>query len=285
MRLIFPMILGFLTVKVSLPMLAKLLCKQGIMKENYRREPIPAAVGLVFPLTLPLLFLVQLGLELFTRPAPAIDRGAFFAFLFLTTGFGLLGLADDLLKSDAAKGFRQHLRALYEGELTSGGLKAVFGFGFSLVFGIGVWLTTGGSWLIVFPSVLLAALAPNIVNLFDLRPGRAGKVFLAALVLLMVKSYLNKGLNPTLFLGAPVLGGVAAYLPHDLKGRAMLGDTGANFLGGTLGGLVVLDGDPVFTGLTLVFFIFLQLLAEKVSFTKIIEKNSILKFLDEMGRD
>lgn len=285
MRLIFPMILGFLAVKVSLPHLARLLCKQGIIKENYRREPIPAALGLVFPLTLPLLFLVQLGLELFYGPAPGINRGAFFAFLFLTTGFGLLGLADDLLKNDAEKGFRQHLKALYEGELTSGGLKAIFGFAFSLVFGIGVWLTTGGSWWMVFPSVLVAALAPNIVNLFDLRPGRAAKVFLAAMVLLMVKSYLEKGLNSTLFLGAPVLGGVAAYLPSDLKGRAMLGDTGANFLGGIIGGLVVLDGDPVFTGLTLVLFIFLQLLAEKISFTKFIEKNRFLKFLDEMGRD
>ena len=97
MRLIFLMILGYLTVKTCLPLLAQLLRKQGMVKENYRQEPIPAALGLVFPLTLPLLFLVQLGLNPF-GPWPKMNRGAFFAFLFLTTGFGLLGLADDLLK-------------------------------------------------------------------------------------------------------------------------------------------------------------------------------------------
>ena len=284
MRLFFLMILGFLSVKGSLPLLAQLLSKQGVVKENYRHEPIPAALGIVFPLTLPLLFLVQLGFE-FWGSSPEMNWGQFYAFLFVTTGFGLLGLADDLLKNDEEKGFRQHLRALYEGELTSGGLKALFGITFSLVFGIGVRLTTAGSWWMLIPSVLVAALAPNILNLFDLRPGRAVKVFLVTLVLLMVKSYLNKGLNPTLFLGAPVLGGVVAYFPTDLKGRAMLGDTGANFLGGVFGGLVVLDGDPVFIGLTLVLFLLLQLVAEKVSFTKLIEKNRILKFLDDMGRD
>ena len=29
-----------------------------------------------------------------------------------------------------------------------------------------------GSWWLLVPSVLVAALAPNILNLFDLRPGR-----------------------------------------------------------------------------------------------------------------
>ncbi|NLW59690.1 MAG: hypothetical protein GX073_05000 [Firmicutes bacterium] len=283
MLILFMMLLGFFSVRGVLPLLAQLFRRQGIIKENYRREPIPAALGLVFPLTMPLLFLVQLGYDFFYSTS-GLSRGEFYAFLFLTTGFGLLGLADDLLKNDAEKGFRQHLRALSAGELTSGGLKALFGFTFSLVFGIGVRLTTGQSWMLL-PAVLVAALAPNIVNLFDLRPGRAGKFFLAAMVLLMIKSYLSKGLNPTLLLGAPVLGGVAAYLPTDLKGRAMLGDTGANFLGGVFGGLVVLDGDPVFTVLTLVLFLLLQLAAEKVSFTKLIENNRLLKILDNMGRD
>jgi hypothetical protein len=48
---------------------------------------------------------------------------------------------------------------------------------------------------------------------------------------------------------------------------------------------VVLDGDPLFLGLTLLIFIGLQLMAEKISFTQLIEKNRILKFLDDMGRE
>ena len=277
-------VVGFFLIKVSLSLIAHLLVKAEILKTNYRGEQIPAALGLVFPIVLPALFLIEQVFNYFGL-VPGVPWVSFFAFLFLTTGFGLLGLADDFLKNDEEKGFRQHLRLLWQGELTSGGLKALFGFTFSFIFGIGVHLSTGGSWWILIPYVLVAALAPNILNLFDLRPGRSVKFFLFAMGLLLLNSYLNKGLNPTLYLSAPVLGGVLAYFPADLKGEAMLGDTGANFLGGVFGGLVVLDGDPFFLGATLLIFVGLQVLAEKVSFTKLIEKNLLLKYLDEWGRD
>ena len=95
MLILFMMLLGFFSVRGVLPLLAQLFRRQGIIKENYRREPIPAALGLVFPLTMPLLFLVQLGYDFFYSTS-GLSRGEFYAFLFLTTGFGLLGLADDL---------------------------------------------------------------------------------------------------------------------------------------------------------------------------------------------
>jgi len=287
MRLFFlllSLIWSYLLVKTALPPIANLLRKAGILKENYRQELIPAALGLVFPLILPLLFLIRQGLELLGFSI-GLNSGPFFAFLSFTTGFGLLGLADDLLKNDEEKGVCQHLKALSRGELTSGGIKALFGLAFSITFGLGVHFTTGGGWWLLIPQILVAALSPNILNLFDLRPGRAVKVFLAGMLLLMVNSYLDKGLNFTLYLGVPVLGAVLPYLPLDLMGRAMLGDTGANFLGGVFGALVVLDGDPRFLGATLFVFIGLQLLAERVSFTKLIENNWFLKFFDDLGRE
>ena len=136
----------------------------------------------------------------------------------------------------------------------------------------------------LLPAVLVAALAPNIVNLFDLRPGRAGKFFLAAMVLLMIKSYLSKGLNPTLLLGAPVLGGVAAYLPTDLKGRAMLGDTGL-ILRRRLWRPGCFGGDPVFTVLTLFFFSSYNLRPRRSLYSNDPRIISLLKILDNMGRD
>ena len=79
MRLIFLMILGYLTVKTCLPLLAQLLRKQGMVKENYRQSR-SGPLGLVFPLTLPLLFLVQVGriFELLFQ----VEQGRVFAFLF-----------------------------------------------------------------------------------------------------------------------------------------------------------------------------------------------------------
>ncbi|NLY92214.1 MAG: hypothetical protein GX081_11510 [Firmicutes bacterium] len=282
--LVSNLICGYFLVKVALPLFARLLRKAGMLKANYRGELIPAALGLVFPLILPLLFLVEQSLELLGF-STGLNRLPFFAFLFFTTGFGLLGLADDLLKDDGEKGIRQHLKVLGRGELTSGGLKALFGVAFSLIFALGVHFATGGNWWLLIPQIFVAALSPNILNLFDLRPGRAIKVFLAGMLLLMINSYLDKGLNFTLYLGAPVLGAVLPYLPLDLKGQAMLGDTGANFLGGVFGALVVLDGDPRFLGATLFVFLGLQLMAERVSFTKLIENNWLLKFFDDLGRE
>lgn len=273
---------GYLLVKAALPLFDRLLRKAGMLKENYRREPIPAALGLVFPLILPLLFL---GGQAFTFYSGGLNRGLFFAFLFFTTGFAFLGLTDDLLKDDGEKGMRQHLTVLLRGKLTSGGLKALFGLAFSIIFALGVHLTTGGSWWLLIPQILVAALTPNIINLFDLRPGRAVKVFLAGMLLLMVNSYLEKGFNSILYLGVAVLGAVLPYLPLDLKGQAMLGDTGANYLGSILGALVVLDGNPRLLGATLLLFAGLQLTAERVSFSQLIEKNRLLKFFDDLGRE
>ncbi|HBG15288.1 MAG TPA: hypothetical protein DDW93_00780 [Firmicutes bacterium] len=283
MYLIFLFVCGFLLVKVSLSLIINLLIDASIVDKNYRGETVPAALGLVFPLVLPFLFLFYYGLKFFSVPIE-INSGEFFAFLFFTTGFGLLGLADDFLKNNHEKGFRQHLTMLWQGKLTSGGLKALFGLLFSLIFAVGVWLSTGQRWWLLFPHTLVGALAPNIVNLFDLRPGRAIKVFLLGLVILLLSSYLSKGVNPMLYLSAPVLGGVLAYFPLDLKGRGMLGDTGANFLGGVFGGLGILEGS-ILLWIILLIFVVLQIIAEKISFTKLIEKYSFLKFFDDLGRD
>jgi UDP-N-acetylmuramyl pentapeptide phosphotransferase/UDP-N-acetylglucosamine-1-phosphate transferase len=64
----------------------------------------------------------------------------------------------------------------------------------------------------------------------------------------------------------------------------MLGDTGANFLGGLFGGIVVLGGSIRLLLMVLIVSVILQIIAEKVSFTKIIEENEFLKFIDDLGR-
>lgn len=83
---------------------------------------------------------------------------------------------------------------------------------------------------------------------------------------------------------ASALVGAAAVLPEDLAGESMLGDCGANALGGLLGLALVRGLGPrgrlvaaaTVTGLTLA--------SERVSFTRVIESTPGLRELDAWGR-
>ncbi len=95
-------------------------------------------------------------------------------------GAAVFGCYDDLAGRGDRRGFRGHLGALARGEVTSGAVKIV---------GIGAaGLTTagllGGPPADIMINTALTAGAANLLNLFDLRPGRAIKVALAGGALL-----------------------------------------------------------------------------------------------------
>jgi Glycosyl transferase family 4. len=81
-----------------------------------------------------------------------------------------------------------------------------------------------------------------------------------------------------------VLGSVLAFLPLDLKGKIMLGDTGSNILGLTLGISSILLFDFNVRLIIMIFLILVHIVTEKYSLTKIIEGNRFLNFLDMIGR-
>lgn len=185
---------------------------------------------------------------------------------------GAAGLYDDLEGSATSKGLRGHLTALGRGEVTSGAVK------------IGVIGAAGlAASALVSDDALDAAIGgaavaghANLLNLFDLRPGRAIKVSL-------LHAPLALG-GPGAPVAAAALGAAAALLPGDLAEETMLGDAGANTLGAVLGlALVAREGRrarlahlAVVTALTLA--------SEKVSFTQVIAKTPVLRELDELGR-
>jgi UDP-N-acetylmuramyl pentapeptide phosphotransferase/UDP-N-acetylglucosamine-1-phosphate transferase len=80
-----------------------------------------------------------------------------------------------------------------------------------------------------------------------------------------------------------VLGGGAAMLWPDLREECMLGDTGANVLGAAVGwGLVVALGS---TGewVALAVVVLLNLVSERVSFTRVIDAVAPLRWFDRLG--
>ncbi|MFY9262021.1 MAG: hypothetical protein GX483_07415 [Actinomycetaceae bacterium] len=192
------------------------------------------------------------------------------------------GYIDDHLEDSfpaRGKGFRGHLGALKNGQVTSGLLKiGVIGLG-SLVSAAVLAQQRGTHRCVntVVDSLLIASTA-NLVNLLDLRPGRALKVTAAGALPVALSS------SAQAHSAAGIVGSSLAALPADLRGETMLGDLGANAVGAQLG--VVLAGSlPLPARLVaLTTTIGLTAASEKISFSQVIDENPVLSWIDNLGR-
>ena len=207
----------------------------------------------------------------------------------VTVASGALGAFDDLSGSASRKGLKGHLGALRRGELTTGAVKvaglAVTGLAGALLTdragapnrmtGGWGWERTGQAVIETLVGGAVVAAAANVVNLFDLRPGRALKVVIAGTAPLAIGGSTS---------AASALGASAGVVRDDLGGVSMLGDTGANSAG-ALAGLALVEryglrGRLVALGL----FTALTFASERVSFSAVIEANDVLRRLDDWGR-
>jgi hypothetical protein len=116
----------------------------------------------------------------------------------------------------------------------------------------------------------------NLVNLLDLRPGRALK---AGLIIGAPLLATNAG-----GLVAGPAGAAGALLREDLGEQIMLGDAGANALGALLGVALAARTGPVGRAALLAGIAGLTAASEKVSFTKVIEATPGLREFDALGR-
>jgi hypothetical protein len=83
---------------------------------------------------------------------------------------------------------------------------------------------------------------------------------------------------------ALVMGAAAALLVPDLREDLMLGDVGANVVGGVLGLALVLSTAPAVRTVALVVVAALNLASEAISFSKVIDATPPLRALDRAGR-
>ena len=197
------------------------------------------------------------------------------------------GVFDDLRGSGKRRGLRGHLGALAHGEVTTGAVKLA---GLAAA-GLGAALLEGGDPADVAINAGLIAGGANLLNLFDLRPGRAIKVAALTSGLIAASSALARDAGPAspgrlagLQAVAGPAGAALALLPEDLAERAMLGDAGANALGAMLGAAAA-QTLPRRTRLGLLAgIVALTVTSEKVSFTRVIETTPALRWLDMLGR-
>jgi UDP-GlcNAc:undecaprenyl-phosphate/decaprenyl-phosphate GlcNAc-1-phosphate transferase len=196
-------------------------------------------------------------------------------------GIAFLGFLDDSLgQGEAAstpRGWRGHARALREGRLSTGAIKALGALALAAYVVSGRGLE---SWRYL-ADVALLILATNLFNLLDLRPGRAEKGLLLLGAGLCLGAWTLEPLDLLgIFAGAILVG---AWFT--LRERAMLGDTGSNLIGAvggvwlltTLGGTGRLFALAAVLGLTIY--------GELRSISKTIDSVPPLRWLDSLGRE
>jgi len=198
-------------------------------------------------------------------------------------GAGAFGTVDDLFEDPAErrKGLRGHLGALRRGTVTTGAVK-IAGIGASALAAAAAMPRRGRhgaarTLLEVGVDAALVAGTANLVNLFDLRPGRALKVSAALAAPLA-------GSRAAGTAGA-VLGAVVAAAPADLEARDMAGDGGANALGAAVGHAVASSAPLPVRMTALAAVAALTLASERTSFSAVIERTAWLRAVDEWGRE
>ncbi|MEU7716293.1 hypothetical protein ACGF5H_28125 [Micromonospora chalcea] len=254
----------------------------ALERTNYRGRTVTLAAGPALAVG------AATGGALGAGSAPA---GA--AALVAGLGAGAVGLYDDVVgarpEQKAAKGFAGHLAALREGQVTAGMVK-VAGVG---VAGLGAAALLAadrrvaahprrqragafGRGLDVLLGAGVVAGTANLVNLLDLRPGRALKSGMLLGVPLTTGPYGG--------IAAGAVGASAALVGDDLGERVMVGDSGANALGALLGVSIAARTGPLGRAGVLAVLAALTAASEKVSFTQVIASTPGLRHLDELGR-
>ena len=193
--------------------------------------------------------------------------------------FGLLGLLDDRLGDKAIKGLKGHFAAALRGKITTGFLKAIGGLAWSVYC---AWRVSPHLIGVVILNGLLIALCANLFNLLDLRPGRSSAVFLlSAGMLLGIAGNSLSILPATAGLATVVVSAIPCWL-LDSRAKVMLGDTGSNLLGGSLGLAIAMLHNTALSVGVLAILIFVHVIAERKSLTAVIAASPILCAMDKL---
>ena len=264
--------LGFLGTYFMIPLFKSMLVNGNVIRPNYKNEMIPVGMGIVF---LPMIIINSIILGFVTLNNIWFVSSSNYnlnivwllclaLYIFSMMAMFFAGALDDLIGNRNVSGLKGHFKSLFKGELTTGGFKALFG-GFV---GLVVSVCISSSIVDIIVNTLIIALSTNLMNLFDLRPGRAIKVYLVIMIPIYITLTGYTKVFPLL-----ILPNVLAYFNTDLKARGMMGDTGSNVLGISIGVLMALGYGIKVRLAWLVFLILMHLITEKFSLTKIIEKN------------
>lgn len=272
-------ITGLLAVgRLLLPGSLRFLHEHGITERNYNGDSIPTAGGLLIWLLL-LVYFVTGRLTGIWKPDAV--------WVLSLSVICFAGFLDDVKGDNQTKGIRSHWKVWKETRsITTGILKAAA----TGIAGFMLLLPEQDSLWNLPRQLLIVLLATNGVNLFDVRPGRALKMFFFSMGIIgwcgfPIAADTAAGAGEQLWHGlAPVLVGAMLLAPSDLKGQVMLGDTGANLLGFALGVGIARLTPELFQTASLAALVALHILTWRRSLSALIEANRFLRWLDGTGR-
>jgi hypothetical protein len=160
--------------------------------------------------------------------------------------------------------------------MTTGILKLLVAAGAAVVV---VALQPARPGYIRLAAVVLLAASANVWNGLDVLPGRAVKAFLPPAVVFLAWGQLE---NAPAILGLFVA--ALLVLPLDLRERAMLGDGGANMLGFAAGLALAAVLPDAWIVVAAVVAVGLNIVADTVTFSRVVEAAPPLRWLDGLGR-
>lgn len=197
------------------------------------------------------------------------------AVALLVTVMGVAGRVDDLRGDEQARGFRGHIKAAFSGRITGGFIKILAGGLAGLAAGAAVM----NDALDIVLSGAVIALAANLFNLFDRAPGRAVKLWLLAMVPVVILAS-----DAWQVASAGLIGAAIASLPSDLGARGMLGDAGVNPMGAVWGLGLALVTDTLGRAIGAALLLALNVVSERYSFSDVIDRTPPLRAFDLLGR-
>jgi len=264
--------LSALTSFLLTPFFIDVFIRGESLEKNYKGNMVPQGIGIIFPLFTFIWYSLYLVVYKTISTSSILILFAFFAASFL-------GFIDDTLGTRDVLGFKGHFKSLFKGRLTTGALKAITGL--LIAFLVSVFFSKNFGEMAI--NTLIIALSTNFINLLDLRPGRAIKFYILFAFTPLIGLVLSSNVKQiSIFI--PLFGAILGYMPYDLKAKSMMGDAGSNVLGISMGILAVLSFPFSIQILMLVFLVSIHAFAERYSISEVINNNSVLRFLDNLGR-
>lgn len=208
-------------------------------------------------------------------------HGRFFLYPSYSYIFGYLtiiwfiGFIDDTQGTKYPKGLRGHIKYLLVERKVSTGIIKIFGTVF--ISAITTWLLNPITMIDASRYFFLLIFTPHVMNLLDTRPLRVWK--LAGINAFLFLPFLYNFLVQVVMFGLLLV----PITYFESKKKAMLGDNGATLVGGAIALVIIFQLSPTIQTILLLFYFFIILLAEKVSISKLIEKNGVLRVFDRWG--
>lgn len=265
-----PLILTAVSIVSTIAMvpLTRLLVRRmHLIRPNFRGEQIPAGFGFLLALSsIPGYVLASLLWE------DAVSRTG--SFLLGVIVFGVVGLVDDAYGSRSTGGFKGHFTQLARGRVTTGAVKALGGGITALLLG---GIAAGFDPFITLLNGLVIALTANLLNLLDLRPGRAVSCYWLLLLALVLS---RLGHQWAWWEIVPILPAAIWLTGLDRRAKVMLGDAGSNVLGVVLGLAFVWNVGTIPKLAALIVLIGIHAYSEKYSISRLIDSHPVLRRID-----